>query len=74
MASTCSLVLLLLCMMMLTIVVDGRHDMFDIQPTLDPEEDWPEVFYEAPNDVVGGKHNSFRFKPILDPEEDWPNN
>jgi len=68
MASTCSLVLLLLgMMMMLTIVVDGRHNLFDIQPTLDPEEDWPEVFYETPTDIVGGK-------PILDPEEDWPNN
>jgi len=45
MASTRSLVLLLLGMMMFSIVVYGRHDMgptrFRFKPILDPEEDWP---------------------------------
>jgi hypothetical protein len=72
MASKYSLVLLLLGMMVLTTVVsDRRPDLFfGYVPVLDPEEDWPDLFFPPPTIIVGGKPNSFGYPLILDPEED----
>jgi len=76
MASTNSLVLLLLGMIMVTTVVGaGRFNMFGYPDTsilLDPQEDnWPDIFSNPSDIIVGGKRRSLaRPPPIFDPEED----
>jgi len=70
MTSTYSQVLLLLGMMLLTTVVIDGHNSFGYAPMLDPEEDWPDLFFPPPTIIVGGKQNSVGYPLILDPEED----
>jgi len=74
MASTYSLVLLLLGMMMVTTVVGaGRSNMFgypDQYPLLDPE-DWVDLISETSDIRVGGKRVPIVLPPpIYDREED----
>jgi len=74
MASTYSIVLLLLGMMMVTTLVGaGRFNMFgypDYYP-VDLEDDWFEVLSDPSDITVGGKPKSLaRPPPIFDLEDD----
>jgi len=73
MATTYSIVLLLLGMMMVTTFVGARRsNMFgyaDYYP-VDLEDDWFEVLSDTSDIIVGGKPKSLaRPPPIFDPED-----